>query len=177
MDTLMRDPELALTDQVNFCNPDFMKPTSEAVLSGGLNINITPSVDFFGKQRDIPITIGAVEGAQCIAKRNMGGSPQSIKPDLPAVYKLNQNYPNPFLNYTTIRYQIPGTNKVDVRIDIISIDGKLIKTLVNDNRVPGYYTVTWDGLGNNQRRVPSGNYLYILRSGKFKDIKLITILK
>jgi len=64
-----------------------------------------------------------------------------------------QNYPNPFDNSTTIRYEVLTTGTV--RLLIFDFNGKQIAQLVNSLQTPGNYQVKWDGLG-----FPPGTYIY-----------------
>jgi hypothetical protein len=176
IDTLMRNPRFSSTNEAEYWNPDFMKPTLPAVLGGGLSTPFTPSVDFFSIIRDIPITIGAVEGAQSsviksLAKEAIAGIIS------PLAFKMYSNYPNPFRQATTIRFQIPGAENIITRIDIISLSGRLIKTLVNEHKSPGSYTVLWDGRDYNNHTIPGGIYLCQLKAGKYHDVKRMTLVE
>ena len=54
-------------------------------------------------------------------------------------YMLEQNIPNPFSGTTTIRYSIPTTQLVN--IEVFDDGGRRIKTLVNETKSPGTYSV------------------------------------
>lgn len=68
-------------------------------------------------------------------------------------FKLYQNYPNPFNPKTEIKYQIPYSCHVVLKI--YNILGKEISTLVNNFQPSGIYTVSFDS-----RNLPSGIYFY-----------------
>jgi hypothetical protein len=53
-----------------------------------------------------------------------------------------KNYPNPFSSYTTIQYNIDKTSHV--AIDIIDINGRLMRRLVDTKQTPGSYSTTWN---------------------------------
>jgi len=75
---------------------------------------------------------------------------ESIKP---SKYKLYSNYPNPFNPSTTIKYDLPKTSHVIIKIfDCI---GKEITSLINKNQLPGSYTVYFNADG-----LSSGVYFY-----------------
>ena len=67
---------------------------------------------------------------------------------------LKQNFPNPFTTSTIISFvlQKPGITKLYVR----DMNGRIIKTLVNDNLTSGNHEVTMNG------NLPAGSYLYTL---------------
>jgi hypothetical protein len=54
-------------------------------------------------------------------------------------YSMSQNVPNPFIGSTVIAYSIPVTE--NVHIEIFDDGGRKIKTLVNEVKAPGSYTV------------------------------------
>ena len=91
---------------------------------------------------------------------------------LPMDYKLYQNYPNPFNPKTTIRYTIAKANIVN--LSIFSINGTLVKELVNGYMPSGDHALEWDGSDKNNNRVASGVYLYRLLNGdKVVSMKMI----
>lgn len=77
---------------------------------------------------------------------------------LPKVFALQQNYPNPFNPSTLIRFSLPKESHV--RLAIYNLLGQEIIVLVDDNRAPGYYTVSWHGVNRYQRQVSAGVYFY-----------------
>gem|GEM_PF-6650948 len=79
---------------------------------------------------------------------------------LPRAYALHQNYPNPFARETDIRYQIPQTARVSVKI--YDTAGKLVRTLVDEVAESGYYVVHWDRRNENEVSAPAGVYFYRL---------------
>ncbi len=97
--------------------------------------------------------------------------------DKPLVYDASQNYPNPFNPLTKIDYQLPEVSKV--RLELYDITGQLVKVLVDNLQVEGYYTYNLDmsNLG-----LSSGVYFYrfnaIGNSGsKFNKITKMIYLK
>ena len=85
------------------------------------------------------------------------------------------NYPNPFNTETTISYSIPASNIVI--IEIYDIQGKKIKTLVNEYQVPGNYSVKWNGKDEREQSVNSGVYFYRISAGKFFSVKEMIFIK
>jgi hypothetical protein len=53
---------------------------------------------------------------------------------------LLQNYPNPFNESTTVPFAVTKSGKV--RLEIIDVSGRQLYTLVNENFVPGNYSVS-----------------------------------
>ncbi len=85
-------------------------------------------------------------------------------------FKLNQNYPNPFNPTTTITYQIPHSELVNIKIyDAL---GREIQTLVNENKNAGNYSISFNGVN-----LSSGIYFYKLKAGNFTSIKKMVLMK
>jgi phosphodiesterase/alkaline phosphatase D-like protein len=88
----------------------------------------------------------------------------------PKEFRLEQNYPNPFNPTTTIRYSLPSTQQVTLRLyDAL---GRLIVTLVNERQSAGTYTVRF-----NAGDLSSGTYFYQLQAGPFLEAKKMTLVK
>jgi len=98
----------------------------------------------------------------------------SLKP-MPNDYALDQNMPNPFNPATTIGYQLP--NAAPVRMVVYNLLGQQIKTLVNEQKDAGYYTVSWDGTDDLNRQVASGIYLYRIQAGAYSHTQRMLLLK
>ena len=80
--------------------------------------------------------------------------------------ELMPNFPNPFKDFTTIRFSLPESNWV--RIDIYDMFGKLIETVVKDNFTAGVHQLQW-----HRGRVVSGIYLLrMTTSGDSQTMKL-----
>ena len=75
---------------------------------------------------------------------------------IPDILEIRQSYPNPFTDFATIEYDVPSAQNVVIRI--FNIKGQTIKTLVNEDKNAGYYTVVWDGTNENGDAVSSGVY-------------------
>ena len=88
----------------------------------------------------------------------------------PVSFELYNNYPNPFNPSTKIKYSIPIYSLVNIKI--FDILGKEIKQLVNENKQPGYYEITFDA-----SQIPSGIYFFKLETQAFTSIKKMIVLK
>jgi hypothetical protein len=89
---------------------------------------------------------------------------------VPKEFALEQNYPNPFNPDTKIKYELPA--KGFVTIKVFDVLGKELVTLVNEDKNPGNYVVTFNGSGFS-----SGVYFYQLKSGSFIETKKFLLLK
>jgi hypothetical protein len=85
-------------------------------------------------------------------------------------FAIEQNYPNPFNPLTVIRYQLPVTSKVSLKIyDVL---GQVVATLVDEIQEAGYKSVTW-----NANNIASGVYFYRLQAGTFTKTNKLLLLK
>lgn len=94
----------------------------------------------------------------------LGGNPNG--------YELENSYPNPFTNSTSIKFSIPDKGKI--RLEIYDIKGRLINSLIDsDVMLPGTYETTWNGNSNSGSEVSGGIYFARLTAGSFmKSIKI-----
>ncbi len=81
---------------------------------------------------------------------------------VPNMFTLKQNYPNPFNPTTTIDYDILIASHVT--LTVYNILGQKVKTLLNEVKETGSYSITWDGTDSYGNKVPSGLYIYHLDS-------------
>ena len=85
-------------------------------------------------------------------------------------YALSQNYPNPFNPSTVIRYQLPKNGFVALKI--YDVFGKEVASLVNEEKISGAYSVSFNG-----KNMASGVYYYRITIGNFSDTKKLLLLK
>ena len=102
---------------------------------------------------------------------------QPGKASLPKAFALSQNAPNPFNPATTISYSVPEGAAATVDMKVYDIRGQLVRTLVNESKEAGSYTVFWDGTDESGRKVSSGVYFYRMRAGKFVQTRKMVLLK
>ena len=95
--------------------------------------------------------------------------------DVPLVFSLSQNAPNPFNPETIISYSLPQSEQV--KLVIYNVLGQEIRTLVNAFKPAGRYRVVWNSKDDFGRSVSSGVYFYQITAGKFTDTRKMLILK
>ncbi len=88
----------------------------------------------------------------------------------PAAFFLAQNYPNPFNPETTIAFQLPQTEHVE--LNIYNLRGELVETLVKADFQAGDHRIRW-----NAGDLSSGVYLFELRTGSNLERKKCLLLK
>ncbi|MEZ4386164.1 MAG: FlgD immunoglobulin-like domain containing protein [Candidatus Krumholzibacteriia bacterium] len=95
--------------------------------------------------------------------------------ELPSAHGLAQNAPNPFNPRTTIEFALPTAEAV--RLAVYSVDGRLVKILVDEVRPAGRHAVSWDGRDDAGRAVAAGAYFYAVQAGNFRQVRKMTLLK
>ncbi|MFI5237199.1 MAG: T9SS type A sorting domain-containing protein [Ignavibacteriales bacterium] len=89
---------------------------------------------------------------------------------IPTAFKLEQNYPNPFNPSTTIRFSIPESDHVSVKI--YNVIGQYVMELVSRVLPAGNYSVDWDA-----ENFSSGIYLYTITTNNSTSTKKMILLK
>jgi hypothetical protein len=84
--------------------------------------------------------------------------------------QLTQNYPNPFNPTTTIHYSIEKPSRVQIKI--YDATGRLVKSLVDEEKQVGEYNVLLDAAG-----WASGVYFYKIQAGEFRQNRKLLLLK
>jgi hypothetical protein len=94
----------------------------------------------------------------------------NINEIIPHTFNLDQNYPNPFNPTTTIRFNISKIGLV--KISVYDILGREVRVLVNEEKKPGVYSITFDA-----KNLASGIYFYSIRTGEYFQSKKMILLK
>lgn len=81
-------------------------------------------------------------------------------PGDPTAYSLLQNFPNPFNLSTFIQFNLPEDSRVSLKVyDLL---GRLVATLVDEDRPARHYIASWTGTTDAGTRVASGVYFFVL---------------
>ncbi|MCU0454134.1 MAG: T9SS type A sorting domain-containing protein, partial [Bacteroidetes bacterium] len=97
-------------------------------------------------------------------------SVETIEGEVPRSLALEQNFPNPFNPSTVIRFALPGTEMV--KLKVYDLLGREVASLVNDVLPAGQHQVTFDARG-----LSSGTYLYLIEAGSLRQVKRMTLIK
>jgi hypothetical protein len=89
---------------------------------------------------------------------------------LPQEFGLRQNSPNPFNPSTSISYQLSAFGHVSLKV--YDTAGRLVATLVEGDKEPGYYQVTFDGSA-----LSSGLYFVRMEAGDFSQVRKMMLIK
>ena len=94
---------------------------------------------------------------------------------VPLNYSLSSPMPNPTKGTVKISYAVPHTAKVSLKI--FNCLGQVVRTIIDGEQKPGFYTVIWDGKDDTGRKLASGIYFYQFTTDKFNDTKKAILLK
>ncbi len=90
----------------------------------------------------------------------------------PVSFSLSQNYPNPFNPTTNIKYSVAAAGKIS--LVVYDVLGKRIKTLVDEVKNRGEYSVVWDGRDGSGSQVAAGVYFYQIKAQNYvKTMKMV----
>ncbi len=84
---------------------------------------------------------------------------------------IDNSYPNPFTDQSTIYYSVTEPQKVEV--SVYNFLGQRTKTLINSNLETGSYSVVWDGKNNSGLTIPKGIYFLQIAGSKDQVVKRI----
>ncbi len=117
-------------------------------------------------------SVGAM--IRCTVARPAGIEEKDVAA-LPASPVLLGNTPNPFNPVTEIRFQLPASD--NVKLEVLDVDGKVVKTLVDGEMTAGVHAVRWDGTNSAGEDVPSGVYFYKLTTSTGTVARKMTLVK
>jgi hypothetical protein len=117
---------------------------------------------------------------------NAATSPESVPVSLtvmaasaagavPGMFAMRGAAPNPFNPATRLTYSLSEAGQAVV--DVLDLQGRLVRTLVSGPQAAGEQTVEWDGRDAQGRPVASGSYLARLRAGGQTATHKLTLAK
>jgi hypothetical protein len=120
-------------------------------------------------------TISEAEVRSLFAERVISwlSSPTSVEETssiLPVEFVLSQNYPNPFNPITTIKFSVPETSPVTIKV--FDVLGNEVAVLLDEVKSAGVFKLIYDA-----SETASGIYFYQMKAGNFISVKKMSILK
>ena len=90
--------------------------------------------------------------------------------EIPKVFRLYNNYPNPFNPATKIHFDLPKSSFT--KIVVYDVLGREVETIVNEQLNPGSYTADWNAIN-----YPSGIYFYKITAGDYTATRKMVLIK
>ena len=100
---------------------------------------------------------------------------ESRDQSMPGSFSLFQNYPNPFNPETTIRFDLPQSQEIELAV--YNLTAQRVATLVHGRREAGSYSVQWDGRNDDGLELASGVYFYRLTAAEQVETRKLLLLR
>ncbi|NHZ86811.1 MAG: hypothetical protein GWP19_13205 [Planctomycetia bacterium] len=143
-----------------------------------INANVLTSTTYYWRVKAVDsdqlITWGSNSDSQPWSFRLGPTGVDNEVENIPDKFALLQNYPNPFNPETSITFQLPRPEKVE--IVIFNQVGQIIRRLTKGEMPPGRHQIIWDAKNDRGEQVASGIYLGQMMAGSYsKTIKMLLL--
>lgn len=89
-----------------------------------------------------------------------------------AALRLLPAFPNPAGRSATLPFVLP--RRANITLEVFSVTGQRVRTLVQGELPPGSHSATWNGLDDRGRRARAGVYFYRVRgAGPTRRVTLL----
>ncbi len=92
-----------------------------------------------------------------------------------AGFALHANVPNPFNPVTTVDFDLPASEQVE--LTVYDVAGRRVRRLLDETMPAGPHSVLWDGRDDHGARVASGTYLCHIRAGDYAATREMVLVK
>jgi hypothetical protein len=123
---------------------------------------------------DIAIACRYSNGVTLLFQNAAAAAVESAPPQT-ALASLHPSVPNPFRSSTTIQFSL--THRERARLELYSVDGRLVRRLLDQQFSAGQHQVGWDGRDESGRDVPSGTYIYRLQVNKRAAVRKVQVIR
>ncbi len=158
------DSELQLLHQYWDFPPN---PTSTAPITWRADFYAWAFDDGAMVEDSLTIYLDAESGEVLFSTVIVSNDEEPVTPDR---FSLSQNYPNPFNPSTNIPFELSEASNVE--INVYSILGQKVATIVSELYSAGSHTVQW-----NAQNLASGVYIYRMQAGGFTQTRKLILLK
>jgi hypothetical protein len=175
---LMTDPACAEGNGSDyFWSYDKYNSTGSHWVTGRRDCDRPDGHDWFDITLDIICSPSGVHGLCFVLDRLRIGVPveTAVPEGGPPGARVELAGPSPFSTSTTIRFVIPATGHVAIRIHDLA--GRLVRTLVDAEQGFGEHEVIWDGRTDSGARAASGVYFLRMESGGFRSVDKLVLLR
>jgi hypothetical protein len=142
-------------------SPSVFNQIAEPETSLYLDSNINPGTSYFYRLTSVDNQNNISGYSSEIAVRPVSIGGFDTGDNLPKYSVIENAYPNPFNQDITIVYSASnlGPQPPEIKLYIYDIQGRVVRTLVNEHKAVGTYRVVWDGKDDQGEPVASGSYL------------------
>ncbi len=96
-------------------------------------------------------------------------------PDMPPVVTVTGAHPNPFNPSTTLSFSMAEAGRA--RVEIFSLDGRLVRTLLDGHREAGSFELRWSGETDAGLPVSSGAFVCRISAGGAVDARTLMLIQ
>gem|GEM_PF-5791725 len=96
-------------------------------------------------------------------------------PETDSIEEMFEVYPNPVETNIRMEYAINSNTKVSLQV--YDLTGHLVRTVLEETKQPGSYTIEWDGLNNSGKEVKNGVYVCRIVTESFVKSKRIVLIR
>jgi hypothetical protein len=130
-------------------------------------------ITYIVEASDEEFTTASSDGGFFVLNRgSLGAGNGQIYPE---TFALHQNYPNPFNPITSIRYDLPQDELVNIKVyDML---GRIVRALVNSQQAAGYHSIKWGATSDRNEPISAGIYIYTIQAGEFRQTRKMVLLK
>ena len=162
------------------------------------NVESSPAIGDLDNDGDFELIFGTTMGLQVLDIKSEAGNVSSWKlhrgnnyrngyygltmasvkddlAELPEVFSVSKNYPNPFNPKTSVRINTVAEGRL--MVNIYDLSGRLVNSLINENVKAGVQTLTWDGSNQFGQLVPTGVYFLQVVSGVSSHLQKMALVK
>ena len=94
---------------------------------------------------------------------------------MPRTTSLALAAPNPFHGRTALAFDL--AQRARVEMSLFSVDGRHVRTLVDEFRAPGHYAAIWDGSDDGGQSLPPGVYYLRFAAGPKRFTRTVVLLR
>lgn len=136
-----------------------------------ININNIPNGDAFFYSIDVDASNAPSKTINRMLLINRVTGVEISDAGIPNTFKLKRNYPNPFNPSTTIRFELPVSSQIDLRV--YNLLGQEVAVLINNEELSsGVYKYNF-----NASQLTSGVYFYRIITEDFIETKKMVLLR
>ena len=169
-----RDDSLLNNPFYQLAKPNLMQ--GDFASSDGLDTSILSQKSKIGsilqaqQNANATVSMSSFEGKTPKSRFTIAISAMPLEEYVPREIELLPNYPNPFNPTTNIQFRLPQRGYVE--LEVYSVLGQKVATLLRDVLDAGTHTTSW-----NADRLASGVYFLRLRSGDTVQTIKMTLIK
>ena len=132
----------------------------------------SPVWRFIPAAQDVTVSTYSISGIRFTGLADSSYATLSAKPS--SILAVNNLF-TPGQNVSTVYYTTAADGKV--MIYLYTLDGRLVRKLVDEQKQAGTYSVQWEGKNDSGGTVSSGIYLLRITAPGFKETKKICVIR